>query len=132
MDEATKQVLLAVCDSVGEAQRKAGRDRRHPRSEESIYTELLVMRDDKIRVEIRKENVAHNEPHMHITHSDKIDVSISLNNFRILAGIIDNRTLRYLLHELRPRQPQLKAIWESLNEEDDCAEAQKLISSLFG
>ncbi len=90
------------------------------------------MRQDKVRVEIRKETVNHNEPHLHVTHSDKIDVSLSLNDFRILAGRIDSKTRKHLLRVLEPVQPKLLEIWETLNEQDNSVGAEKLISNLFG
>lgn len=86
---------------------------------------------DKVRVEIRKENVSHNEPHLHITHSDKIDASLSLKDFRVLAGNIDGKTMKYMRGTLIQVQDKLLSIWESLNEQDNSVGAEKLISNLF-
>jgi len=90
------------------------------------------MRQDKVRVEIRKENVSHNEPHLHIKHSDKIDVSLSLNDFRVLAGEIDRKTMKHILSVLNPVKPKLMEIWNELNEKDNSVGAEKIISNLFG
>ena len=87
-----KEFLLNICDEIYFAEEKAQRLREREVFEGRVFTKYLVMRKDKVRVEIRKENVNHNAPHMHITHSDKIDVSICLNDFSILAGKIDKKT----------------------------------------
>jgi hypothetical protein len=88
------------------------------------------MLKDKVRVEIRKENVSHNAPHIHITHSDKIDVSISLIDFSVLAGNIDRKTQKQLLRILRPKKDDLNKIWIELNEKDNSVGAEKMISNL--
>lgn len=93
-------------------------------------TEFLVMRVDKIRVEIRKETNGHHEPHIHITHSDKIDASISLNTFLVLAGKIDKHTIKNLKNVLIPKKEKLLEIWNELNEKDNSVAVEKLIRNL--
>ncbi len=85
---------------------------------------------NKVRVEIRKENVNHNAPHIHITHSDKIDVSISLVDFSVLAGNIDRKTQKQLLGILSTKKDELNKIWVELNEKDNSVGAEKMISNL--
>jgi len=65
-----------------------------------------------------------------VVHSDKIDASISLNSFRVLAGTINPRTHQYLVRLLMPKQTQLNAIWEELNDKDNSVGAEKLIANL--
>lgn len=124
------RLLEALCDEVYRAQEQAEDENMRAIFGDSIGTTLVVMRKDKVRVEIRKENVSRHKPHLHITHSDKIDVSISLNDFSVLAGSIDNTTKKYLLKILHPKQSQLKAIWEELNENNNSIAAQKIISNM--
>lgn len=88
------------------------------------------MRKDKVRVEIRKENVGHHEPHLHVVHSDKIDASISLKDFSVLAGSIDRNTHKYFTKVLSPKQADLMAIWNELNEKENSVGAETLISNL--
>jgi len=131
MSATSELFLLSLCESIYRAEQKAS-DERKREVFDSIPIGLLLMRHDKVRVEVRKENVSHNEPHLHITHSDKIDVSLSLNDFRILAGEIDRKTMKHMLHVLAPVKPKLMEIWNTLNEKDNSVGAEKLISNLFG
>ena len=126
-----EQYLLTLCDRVYVAQRKAEEDAKRRAFGDGPSFEYLVMRKDKVRVELRREEVGHHEPHIHVTHSDKIDASICLRDFRILAGNIDRRTLKYLLQELRPKQERLLKIWSELNEKNNSVAAEKMISNLF-
>ena len=126
-----QEFLLSICDGIYRAQERAAEEYRREKPGDSISIELFVMRRDKVRVEIRKENVNHNEPHLHITHSDIINASLSLKDFRVLAGNIDSKTKRHLLDLLTPVQPKLMAIWTTLNEKDNSVGAEKLISNLF-
>lgn len=126
-----EQFLLTLCDSIYQAENRAAEERKREVFGDSISIELLLMRKDKVRVEIRKENVSHNEPHLHITHSDKIDVSLSLRDFRVLAGDIDRKTMKYILDVLMPVKSKLLEIWHTLNEEENAVGAEKLISNLF-
>jgi hypothetical protein len=132
MEPSVQSLLLELCDSIYRAEKRASEERKREVFGDSFPIELLIMRQDKVRVEIRKETVNHNEPHLHVTHSDKIDVSLSLNDFRILAGRIDSKTRKHLLRVLEPVQPKLLEIWETLNEQDNSVGAEKLISNLFG
>lgn len=132
MSSASEQFLLSLCESLYRAEQRASDERKREVFGDSFPIELLLMRHDKVRVEIRKENVSHNEPHLHITHSDKIDVSLSLNDFRVLAGEIDRKTMKHLLRVLQPVKPKLMEIWNTLNEHDNAVGAEKLISNLFG
>lgn len=93
--------------------------------------EFLILRKDKVRVEMRKENVGHHEPHIHITHSDKIDASISIRSFDVLAGDIDKKTLRHMVGVLAPVKEELLSIWHELNKKDNSISAEVMISNLF-
>ena len=131
MSSPVEKVLLTICESIYKAEKRAAEERKREVFGDSIPVELLLMRQDKVRVEIRKENVSHNEPHLHITHSDKIDVSLSLRDFRVLAGDIDRKTMKYILGILMPERSKLLEIWHALNEEENAVGAEKLISNLF-
>ena len=131
MSIESEEILLSLCDNIYFAQKKAEEEHRRELFGDGVIIELFVMKSDKVRVEIRKENVNHNEPHLHITHSDKIDASISIKDFRVLAGEIDSKTMKYMLRKLSPVQPKLLAIWETLNEQDNSIGAEKQISNLF-
>lgn len=131
MSSSVEQFLLSLCESIYNAEKRAAEERIREVFGDSISFELLLMRQDKVRVEIRKENVSHNEPHLHITHSDKIDVSISLKDFRVLAGDIDPKTRRRMLGVLMPVKSELLEIWRTLNDEDNAIGAETLISNLF-
>jgi hypothetical protein len=130
MTDHRETLLLWVCEAAYAAERKAAEDRKRELFGDAPPIELLLLRKDRVRVEIRRENVSHNEPHLHVVHSDKIDASLSLRTFDVLAGTIDNRTHKYLCTLLRPKKPQLLAIWEELNEKENSAGAEKLISNL--
>lgn len=123
-------MLLWICKAVYAAEEKAAKDRKRESFGDQFFPELLVVRKDKIRVEIRRETVGHHEPHMHVVHSDKIDASISLKSFNVLAGVIDRRTHKYLKGILFPKKVDLLAIWSELNEKDNCAAAEMIIESL--
>ncbi|WP_421337613.1 DUF4160 domain-containing protein [Aeromonas veronii] len=103
--------LLKLCDEVYRGEEKAQAERKRELFGNRFVPEFLLMRKDKVRVEIRKENVSHNVPHIHITHSDKIDVSISLNDFSVLAGNIDRKTQKQLLAILIQKKDELNKIW---------------------
>ena len=126
----TNELLLWTCRAAYVADAKVAEDRKRAIFRDQFIPELLVMRKDKVRVEIRKESGGHHEPHMHIVHSDKIDVSISLKDFRILAGIIDRQALKYLSKILFPKQAELLAVWDELNERENSVAAEALISNL--
>ncbi|MCR3902593.1 DUF4160 domain-containing protein [Aeromonas hydrophila] len=122
--------LLKLCDEVYRGEERAQAERKREFFGDQFVPELLLMRKDKVRVEIRKENVSHNAPHIHITHSDKIDVSISLDDFSVLAGNIDRKTQKQLLMILIPIKDELNKIWIELNEKDNSVGAEKMISNL--
>jgi hypothetical protein len=132
MSNPHDQFLLSLCDAIYQAKKTAEEEYERERYGDNPPARLLVMREDKVRVEIRKENGRHNEPHLHIIHSDKIDASLSLKSFRVLAGNIDGRALKHVLRTLIPVQAKLFAIWETLNEQDNSIGAEKLIIDLFG
>lgn len=125
-----EQFLLSLCDAIYRAEARAQEERKRELFGDQPSLELLLMRKDKIKVEIRKENVNHNAPHIHVMHSDKINVSISLINFQVLAGNIDNKTLKHLRNTLVPLKEKLNAIWIELNEKENSIGAEKLISNL--
>ena len=130
MTAAQQEKLLALCKLVYEAQEAAERDYKRETFGDQYLPELLILRVDAIKIEIRKETVRHHEPHMHITHSDKIDVSLCLTDFRILAGKIDQKTLKKLEPLLDKCKPHLMDIWNALNIEGDSRMAELLISNL--
>jgi len=132
MTDKREDELLAICDRVYRAQKNAEDEYRREVFGDNPPFELQIMRRDKVRVEIRKETVNHHEPHLHVTHSDKIDASLSLRDFRLLAGKIDRRTMKHLSKELHPVRDKLNEIWTTLNEKEDAVGAEKLISNLFG
>jgi hypothetical protein len=127
---STEDFLLSLCDEVYRSEERAQAERKRELFGDQFVPELLLMLKDKVRVEIRKENVSHNAPHIHITHSDKIDVSISLIDFSVLAGNIDRKTQKQLLRILRPKKDDLNKIWIELNEKDNSVGAEKMISNL--
>lgn len=130
MSDKHKQYLLALCDAIHRAEKMAQEERKRELFGDGFLPELLLNRGEKVRIEIRKENVSHNAPHIHITHSDKINASISLLDFAILAGEIDKRTYNNLLRVVAPNKGKLLEIWSELNEKDNSVGAEKLISSL--
>lgn len=126
----TDDFLLQLCSAIHQAEENAVEEYRREYFGGQYLPQLLVMSKDKVRIEIRKENVNHNEPHLHITHSDKIDVSLSLRDFAILAGKIDRKSLKHFLGVLTPVKARLMAIWNELNEKDNSVAAEALISDL--
>lgn len=126
----TDELLLWTCRAAYAADAKVAEDRKRTIFGDQFIPELLVMRKDKVRVEIRKENVGHHEPHLHVVHSDKIDASISLKDFSILAGTIDRQTHKYLSRILFTKQAELLAVWEELNEKENSVAAETFISNL--
>ena len=126
----TDELLHRICIAIHATEAKAFEGRRMAIIGDQVGLGFLVMREDKVRVEIRKESTGHNEPHLHVSHSDKIDASISLLDFRVLAGKIDQRTLKYFLNTLRPKQAALLRVWEELNEKENSVAAEELISNL--
>jgi hypothetical protein len=127
-ESKSRELLLLLCDAIHAAEDRAEAE-RDLNSEGENFLELLVMREDRVKVEVRKENPRHNEPHIHVTHTDRIDVSLSIKSFDVLAGEIDCTSLKHLLKVLRPRQEKLLAIWRALNVDEDHLTAEKLIDS---
>lgn len=125
-----EEYLLSLCDSIYKVERDAQAERKRELFNDTFFPELLIGRLDKVRIEIRKENVAHNEPHLHVTHTDVIDASISLKSFEVLAGKIDKKSYKHLLRVIFPNKDHLLRIWEELNEKDNSIGAEKLINSL--
>ena len=123
-------LLSQLCKDLYEAEELAVSEYRRELFGDKFIPELVLMREGKIRVEIRKENVSHNTPHLHIKHSDKIDASISLLDFSTLAGQIDSKTLKFFLKKLKPLKANLLAIWNELNEKENSMGAEELISNL--
>lgn len=104
---------------------------KNTNSSEQIFELLLNKgKKDSICIEIRKENVQHNLPHLHITHSDKADVSISLDDFSILAGNIDKKIKNRIMPILKKNKIKLNEIWQELNENDNSVKAKALIEEL--
>lgn len=126
----TDDFLTQLCFGLYQAEKDAVEELKREYFGDQFLPELIVLREDKVRIEIRKENVSHNAPHLHITHSDKIDVSLSLIDLSILAGKIDSKTLKHFRKKLLPKQAELQAIWNELNEKDDSTGAEVLISNM--
>jgi hypothetical protein len=124
------KVLSSFCVDADRAHKRASEERRKELFGNNIPIEIVVMRSGKIKVEIRKENAGHKEPHLHIKHSDQFDASISLNDFRVLAGKLDTKTMKYLMPELKRKQKKYRAIWRSLNEEEDSVGVERLVGEL--
>ncbi len=131
MKEDNNEVLSDLCVQVHAAQRLAEEEQRREVFGDGLFIEYLVMRQDKVRVELRKEAVGHHEPHIHIVHSDKIDASVCLRDFRVLAGTIDRRTMKHLLRVLKPKQNDLLNLWTELNENNDAVAAERILGNLF-
>jgi Domain of unknown function (DUF4160) len=126
---SAQTLLSSLCDEIDRAEKAAEEERKRAQFGDSIPIELLLARFEKTRVEIRQETAPHKEPHIHVTHSDKIDASLSLKDFRVLAGTIDRRSLKHITQALRPKQSALMVVWKAL-EKGDGVSAEKLISSL--
>lgn len=124
--------LSSLCYAIHRAEARAQEEEMQEKYGDELPMQLMVFRMDKVTVEIKKENVNHHEPHMHVAHSDQFDVSISLSDFRILAGKIRPKSLKGLKKVLVPLKEKLNAIWIELNEKDNSVGAERLISNLFG
>ncbi|WP_139476944.1 DUF4160 domain-containing protein [Aeromonas veronii] len=129
MNQQHYEFIYNFCKIVYQAQKDAEYEYRKEAGVENIF-ELFIHKKDKISIEIRAEDVSHNEPHLHITHSDKFDVSLSLNDFRVLAGDIDRKTLKKLMPKLNNCHSYLQEIWIALNETGDSIRAHQIISNL--
>jgi Domain of unknown function (DUF4160) len=124
---AANELLSSLCVAIDRAIKVAEQERKRAQRG-PMDLGLVVARFEKIRVEIRQETAPHKEPHLHVVHSDKIDASLSLRNFSVLAGSIDRRTLKHITRELLPKQPELMQIWKALESGDGIA-AEKMIRS---
>ena len=123
-------LFLELCRALYQADQRAKDEYKRELFGDAFVPELLVIREDKVRVEIRKENVSHNAPHLHISHSDKFDASISLKDFSVLAGDIDRKVLKHFVKKLAPLKVQLMQIWNELNDKENSAGAEILIRNL--
>lgn len=122
--------LESICEAIYKAENLAQEERKRKLFGDKFVPELLLNKNEKVRVEIRRENINHHAPHIHIKHSDKIDASISLLDFSILAGKIDNKTYKHILCVIAPNKKTLLKIWKELNENENSIGAEKIISSL--
>lgn len=125
-----ENILSEICGEVQRAVKMAIEEEKQKNCGGQPFTELLLARKDKISVYINKEKTNHHEPHVHIKHSDKIDATMRIRDFSILAGTIDQTTKKHLIKTLKPKQPQLMEVWNALNEKDSSIEAHKIIDSL--
>ena len=125
-----EKYLLTFCDAIHKAEKLAEAERKKEIFGDAFLPELLLNKNEKVRVEIRSESVSHHAPHIHITHSDKINASISLQDFSILAGKIDRKTYKHLLCVIVPNKDTLLKIWKELNENENSIGAEKMINSL--
>jgi hypothetical protein len=64
-----------------------------------------------------------------VVHSDKIDVSLSIRDFSVLAGTIDRTSLKEIKRALLPNQPVIMKVWQELEIGNGVA-AELLISSM--
>ncbi len=124
--------LSSLCYKIHRAETRAQEEEMHEQFGDDFPIQLMVLRMDKVKVEIRKESVNHHEPHMHVAHSDLYDVSLSLGDFRVLAGKIRPKSLKFLRGVLVPLKEKLNAIWVELNEKDNSIGAERLINNLLG
>lgn len=127
---SNRKVLLEVCNLIYLAEQMAQKERRKELLGDDFSLELLLNKKEKVRVEMHKEDSRHNLPHIHIRHSDKFDISLSLIDFRVLAGEVERKTLKFLIGKIQPKQAQLLEIWNELNEKKQHLSAEKLINSL--
>lgn len=118
-------LLIKICYLLSELY-----DQKQKNASISNVEALVVYNKNKIKVEIRCENSSHHKPHMHIQHTDKIDVSICLETFDKIAGQISEKMLRKIKEKLLPFQEELLDIWNELNENNDKASATLKISQL--
>ena len=130
MSNKHDQLLLAICDEIHLAERAAQEERKIELFGDRYIPEFLLNKNEKVRVEMWKENVSHNLPHVHVTHSDKFDASISLVDFTILAGKIDRKSHKHICRAMEPHKRDLLEIWDELNEKDNSVGVEKLINNL--
>jgi hypothetical protein len=128
MSEDQEKLLSSVCEAIDRAVKAAEEEQERAEFGDNPPLELLLTRFEKTRVEIRQETAPHKEPHIHVVHSDKIDASLSIRDFSVLAGKIDRRSLKHIKRELLPKQPALMKIWTELERGNGVA-AEEIISS---
>lgn len=129
MSQEQDKLMSSLCEAIDRAVKAAEEERERAQFGNSPPIKLLLARFEKTRVEIRQETAPHKEPHIHVVHSDKIDVSLSIRDFTVLAGKIDHRSLKHIKRALLPKQPALMRIWNQLETGNGVA-AEQLISSL--
>lgn len=86
--------LSSLCYAIHRAEARVQEEEMQEKYGDELSMQLLVLRMDKVTVEIKKETVSHHEPHMYVAHSDQFGVSIGLTDFRILAGKIRPKSLK--------------------------------------
>lgn len=128
--KTNEDFLQKLCREIHKAAKIASEERKREVFGDNPPMELLVMYKYKVKVEIRKEDGSHHEPHMHISHTDKFDISVSLNTFDVLAGEIDRKEMKQLNKILLPKKEQLLEIWNQLNEKNNCLAAQQIIDAI--
>ena len=126
--KSKEDFLKILCKEIHNAEKAASDEKRREIFGDNPPTELLVMYKYKVRVEIRKEDVSHHEPHMHISHTDKYDISVSLNSFEPLAGEIDRKSMKWLSKTLTHKKDQLLKVWNELNEKNNSIADQAIIN----
>lgn len=122
----SKNILKYICSLLA----NIDEDRSIENNTRDSITSHVIYFKNKIKVEIRKETVAHNKPHMHITHTDKMDVSICLNTLTKITGEIDSKMYKEVMKILSPFKETLLNIWNNLNEYDNEVFAEKIINNL--
>lgn len=128
--ESVQIFLLRICDEVHQAETKADVERKREAFGDTQFFELVLLRKDKVVVEIYKENAKHHVPHIHISHSDKFDASLSLIDFSVLEGDIDKKSKKFVIPLLKSKQAELLAIWKELQEKEDSVGIRKMINNL--
>jgi len=123
----TVEFLEKICFQVHIVQKRLQAERKRDRFGNQFMPELMVIRKDTIRVELCKEDATHDDAYLHILHSDKIDIAISVHDLSIVGGKIDPKTFKLLLRILVPKHEKLQAIALTLTDEENMIGAEKII-----
>jgi len=122
--------LEKICFQIHIIQKRAEVANKRGTFGNQFMPELIIMQKNEISFEIHKENTKYTEPYIHIIHSDKIDVILSLESLSKLAGKVDIRTLKQLLNILNAKHEQLNKIYSELGEDESSIRARKVIENI--
>jgi len=125
-----EKYLEQICMDIFYAGQIADAEHKKELFGDQFVPELLIMKKSKVKIEIRERENNHKSPHIHISHSDKFDVSLSLPDFSVLAGSIDSKTKKYIMNVLMPKKNQLMKIWTEVNVNGNPRKAEVLIDAL--